>query len=250
VDLSTDARDVLRLLRDHHNVLITGAPGKPSCSYTYTQSSGGQPGGTFTVTATESWQVAWTAAGVPAGAPAGGNLGPVTRTRLPRRCRPTRAPLLRRPHQDTGPRRSSRHRRPRRRPTARHPPAAAAGSPHVDGGRLCPVTSCRAHPSSGRLPRPRHPRKDALHPKGPGERRGVRCGERGPGLLPAPRRPPHDRPRHPGHQSRAATARACRPARVHQERKMRARGNTDRPASRRRDAGLAAGPFRPGPPPG
>lgn len=53
---------------------------QPTCSYTYAKSSAGQRGGTFTITATESWQVAWTAAGVPAGVPAGGNLGPVTRT--------------------------------------------------------------------------------------------------------------------------------------------------------------------------
>ena len=51
---------------------------QPSCSYTYRRSSAGQPDGTFTITATESWLVSWTATGVPAGMPAGGSLGIVT----------------------------------------------------------------------------------------------------------------------------------------------------------------------------
>ena len=61
-------------------------PSKPasaqqtSCSYTYRQSSAGQPGGAFPVTATVSWQVTWTATGVAAGQPAAGNLGVVTRS--------------------------------------------------------------------------------------------------------------------------------------------------------------------------
>lgn len=72
------------------NTVTCGGPGtpydpshpdaQPTCSYTYAKSSAGQPGGAFTITATESWQVAWAAAGAPAGVPAGGNLGPVTRT--------------------------------------------------------------------------------------------------------------------------------------------------------------------------
>ena len=74
---------------DGHSVTCAG-PGTPydptrpdvlpSCAYTYLRSSAGQPGGAFTITATESWQVSWTGTGVPAGAPAGGSLGVVTRT--------------------------------------------------------------------------------------------------------------------------------------------------------------------------
>lgn len=43
------------------------------CSYTWPESSAGQPDGVFEVTATVYWQVTWTAAG----APGGGNLGAV-----------------------------------------------------------------------------------------------------------------------------------------------------------------------------
>ena len=57
-----------------------GTPYDPSnsnattnCSYTWTQSSAGQPGGAYQVTATVYWQVTWTATG----APGGGNLGRV-----------------------------------------------------------------------------------------------------------------------------------------------------------------------------
>lgn len=57
-----------------------GTPYNPSspnastdCSYTWTQSSDGQPNGAYEVTATVYWQVAWTATG----APGGGNLGQV-----------------------------------------------------------------------------------------------------------------------------------------------------------------------------
>ena len=57
-----------------------GTPYDPSnsnattnCSYTWTQSSAGQPGGAYQVTATVYWQVTWTATG----APGGGNLGQV-----------------------------------------------------------------------------------------------------------------------------------------------------------------------------
>ena len=50
------------------------------CSYTYRQSSAGQPGDAFRVTATVSWQVTWTATGVAPGQPAAGNLGVVTRS--------------------------------------------------------------------------------------------------------------------------------------------------------------------------
>ena len=42
-----------------------------SCSYTWSQSSAGEPGGVYQVTATVYYQVTWTAAG----APGGGNLG-------------------------------------------------------------------------------------------------------------------------------------------------------------------------------
>jgi hypothetical protein len=63
-----------------HQVTCAG-PGTPydssnpnattDCSYTWTQSSAGQAGGAYQVTATVYWQVAWTATG----APGGGNLG-------------------------------------------------------------------------------------------------------------------------------------------------------------------------------
>lgn len=43
------------------------------CSYTWPESSAGQPGGVFEVTATVYWQVTWAAAG----APGGGNLGAI-----------------------------------------------------------------------------------------------------------------------------------------------------------------------------
>ena len=46
---------------------------RTDCSYTWTQSSAGQPDGAYQVTATVYWQVAWTATG----APGGGNLGQV-----------------------------------------------------------------------------------------------------------------------------------------------------------------------------
>jgi hypothetical protein len=55
-----------------------GTPYNPSdpnattnCSYTWTQSSAGQPGGVYQVTATVYYRAAWTATG----APGGGNLG-------------------------------------------------------------------------------------------------------------------------------------------------------------------------------
>jgi hypothetical protein len=78
---------------DGHTVVCSG-PGTPydpsrpdatpSCSYTYSSSSAGQPGGTYTITVTESWAVAWTARGRPPGASAGGTLPAVTRSaRLP-----------------------------------------------------------------------------------------------------------------------------------------------------------------------
>ena len=65
---------------DGHQVTCDG-PGTPydpstpnavtNCSYTWTQSSAGQPGGVYQVTATIYWQVAWSAVG----APGGGSLG-------------------------------------------------------------------------------------------------------------------------------------------------------------------------------
>jgi hypothetical protein len=76
---------------DGHTVTCPG-PGTPydsskpaseqqtSCSYTYRQSSAGQAGGAYRVTATVSWHVSWVATGVPAGEPAAGNLGAVTRS--------------------------------------------------------------------------------------------------------------------------------------------------------------------------
>jgi len=65
---------------DGHQVTCDGPgirydPSTPNaatnCSYTWTQSSAGQPGGVYQVTATIYWQVAWTAVG----APGGGSLG-------------------------------------------------------------------------------------------------------------------------------------------------------------------------------
>jgi hypothetical protein len=50
------------------------------CRFTYRHSSAGQPGGTFTVTATVSWHATWTATGVAEGQPTAGDLGVVTRT--------------------------------------------------------------------------------------------------------------------------------------------------------------------------
>jgi hypothetical protein len=74
--------EVVWSMGDGHQVTCAG-PGTPydssnpnattDCSYTWTQSSAGQPGGAYQVTATVYWQVAWTATG----APGGGNLGQV-----------------------------------------------------------------------------------------------------------------------------------------------------------------------------
>ena len=74
--------EVVWSMGDGHQVTCTG-PGTPydssnpnattDCSYTWTQSSAGQPDGAYQVTATVYWQVAWTATG----APGGGNLGQV-----------------------------------------------------------------------------------------------------------------------------------------------------------------------------
>ena len=65
---------------DHITCDGPGTPYNPSdpnastnCSYTWAQSSVGQPDGAYEVTATVYWQVAWTATG----APGGGNLGQV-----------------------------------------------------------------------------------------------------------------------------------------------------------------------------
>jgi len=65
------------------NQITCAGPGTPysssdpnastNCSYTWTQSSAGQPNGAFTISATVHWQVAWTASG----APGGGSLGQV-----------------------------------------------------------------------------------------------------------------------------------------------------------------------------
>lgn len=61
---------------DGHTVTCRG-PGVPYdssnpnattyCSYTWTSSSAGQPGGDYRVTATVYYQAAWTAAGAPGG---------------------------------------------------------------------------------------------------------------------------------------------------------------------------------------
>jgi hypothetical protein len=74
--------EVVWSMGDGHQVTCAG-PGTPydssnpnattDCSYTWTQSSAGQPDGANQVTATVYWQVAWTATG----APGGGNLGQV-----------------------------------------------------------------------------------------------------------------------------------------------------------------------------
>ena len=44
-----------------------GLSASPNCGYTYTQPSGGKPGGVYTVTATTTWQVSWTASDGQAG---------------------------------------------------------------------------------------------------------------------------------------------------------------------------------------
>jgi hypothetical protein len=72
--------EVVWLMGDGHSVTCTG-PGTPydssnpnattNCSYTWTQSSAGQPGGVYHVTATVYYQATWAAAG----APGGGSLG-------------------------------------------------------------------------------------------------------------------------------------------------------------------------------
>lgn len=70
-----------------HQVTCTGAgtayqPGTPaaaqrtSCSYTWTRSSAGAPGGTFPVSATVYWQVTWSAHGAPGGGSLGRIAGP------------------------------------------------------------------------------------------------------------------------------------------------------------------------------
>lgn len=50
------------------------------CTYTYSQSSNGEPGGAYALTATVTWHVTWSATGVPAGVPANGDLGNVQRS--------------------------------------------------------------------------------------------------------------------------------------------------------------------------
>lgn len=72
--------EVVWQMGDGHSVTCLG-PGTPydssnpnattDCSYTWTQSSAGQPGGVFHVTATVYYRAAWVAAG----APGGGSLG-------------------------------------------------------------------------------------------------------------------------------------------------------------------------------
>ena len=70
-----------------HQVTCTGAgtayqPGTPaadqrtSCSYTWTQSSAGAPGGVFPVSATVYWRVTWSAHGAPGGGSLGRIAGP------------------------------------------------------------------------------------------------------------------------------------------------------------------------------
>jgi hypothetical protein len=72
--------EVVWQMGDGHTVTCLG-PGTPydpsepnattNCQYTWTQSSAGQPGGTYQVTATVYWQATWAASG----APGGGSLG-------------------------------------------------------------------------------------------------------------------------------------------------------------------------------
>lgn len=72
--------EVVWQMGDGQSVTCSG-PGTPfdpsapnattNCSYTWTQSSAGQPGGVYQVTATVYYRAAWTATG----APGGGNLG-------------------------------------------------------------------------------------------------------------------------------------------------------------------------------
>ncbi|MHB1927832.1 MAG: hypothetical protein ACYCUG_00075 [Acidimicrobiales bacterium] len=74
---------------DGHQVTCPGAgtayqPGlaaaaHTSCSYTWTQSSAGAPGGVFPVTATVYWQVTWSAHGAPGGGSLGRIAGPPAR---------------------------------------------------------------------------------------------------------------------------------------------------------------------------
>jgi hypothetical protein len=63
-----------------------GTPYDPSnpnattnCSYTWPQSSAGQPDGAYQVTATVYWQVTWTATGAPGGGDLGQVAGPTAR---------------------------------------------------------------------------------------------------------------------------------------------------------------------------
>jgi hypothetical protein len=51
---------------------------RSDCTYVYKRSSAGAPGGAFTITATQTWNVTWTATGAPAGTPTAGGLAPVT----------------------------------------------------------------------------------------------------------------------------------------------------------------------------
>ncbi len=66
-------------LGDGHQVVCAGpgraftGQGTTDCSYTYTQSSAGQPGNAYTITATVYYNVTWTSVG----APGGGNLGQI-----------------------------------------------------------------------------------------------------------------------------------------------------------------------------
>jgi hypothetical protein len=52
-----------------------GNSSSPTCGYTYQQSSAGQPGGSYTVTATSTWTVTWSASNGQTG-----TLAPLTRT--------------------------------------------------------------------------------------------------------------------------------------------------------------------------
>jgi len=77
--------EVIWQMGDGHSVTCLG-PGTPydpsqpnattDCSYTWTQSSAGQPGGVYQVTATVYYRAAWTAAGAPGGRSLGLVAGP------------------------------------------------------------------------------------------------------------------------------------------------------------------------------
>lgn len=65
-------------------VVCSDGGGKDSktCTYTYQRSSAGQPGGSYKITATITWNVSWTCAGSDCDS-AGGDLGQESRSSVP-----------------------------------------------------------------------------------------------------------------------------------------------------------------------